>query len=534
MKHPIEQPSESQFDSSLEEYVISGSASPLSTDLPGISASESAQAYRRLLLLYDLGRKVFSEIDEDSVFQAILSAVSSLLNMERALIAVMSRGTLIPRAVRGIELSDDTKSWPISSMMLDRVLSEGVSILTTDARCDEKFSRAKSVDLHNIRSVICCPLGKAGQPTGMIYVDNRMRTGAFSRSDLEFLTALSHYATLAVAHAAERRHISGEKELAEARLDVMGKEMAARYNIVGVSSQIVRLFGLAQKAARSDVPVLIIGETGTGKEVLARSIHHSSPRASKPFVPVHVGSFPSTIVGSELFGYEKGAFTGADKKRIGRFELANGGTLFLDEVLDIPLDVQPTLLRVLQEQVFERLGSSEPIETDVRIICACNRDPNECITDGHFREDLYYRLNSVTLEIPPLRDRPEDIEPLFHHFLKECNSSKRVDERALFCLRHYSWPGNVRELQNCALALNTMVDGAVICETDLAEKYRSQKSGPASSTSALEPLADVIMRVERDFMVKALELAGGNKNEAIRLLGISREKFFKRMKQFRL
>lgn len=530
----MRQPSESQLDSSLEEFVISSSASPLLANQGGISAGESEQAYQRLLLLYDLGRKVFSEIDEGRVFKSILMAVSSLLKMERALIAILSHGKLIPRAMHGIDLSDDMKSWPISSTMLNRVLSKGVSILTTDARCDKQYSHAKSVDLHNIRSVICCPLGKAGQPTGLIYVDNRVRAGAFSRSDLEFLTALSHYATLAVAHAVERRRIIGAKELAEARFDILGKEMEAMHSIVGVSSQIVKLFSLARKAARNDVPVMIIGETGTGKEVLARFIHNSSPRASKPFVPVHAGSFPNTMVSSELFGYEKGAFTGADKRRIGRFELASGGTLFLDEVLDIPLDVQPMLLRVLQEHVFERLGSNEPIATDARIICACNRDPNKCITDGRFREDLYYRLNSVTLEIPPLRDRPEDIEPLVHFFLKECNSKKRINERALFFLQRYPWPGNIRELQNCIKGLDTMVDGSVIKESDLAEKYRSQKSYTEGSTSAFEPLESKIMRVEREHLVKALELSGGNKNKAIRLLGISREKFFKRVKQFGL
>lgn len=530
----MKQPNESQFYPFSEDYVISGSKTPWSIDLSEIPASEASQAYRRLLLLYDLGRKVFAEMDEDKIFQTILLAVSSLLNMERAFIAVMSHGKLLQRATQGIELSEDVKSWPISTTMLKRVISEGVSILTTDAHQDEKYSRARSVDLHNIRSVICCPLAKAGQTIGLIYVDNRLQTGAFSHSDLRFLTALSHYATLAVAHAMERGRINVERELAEAHLDVLGEEMVAKYNIVGVSSEAVKLFKLAQKAARSDVPVLIVGETGTGKEVLARFIHDSSLRANKPFLPVHIASFPCTMVGSELFGYEKGAFTGADKKRRGRFELANGGTLFLDEVLDIPLDVQPILLRVLQDQIFERLGSSEPIKTDVRIICACNKDPYRCVAEGHFREDLYYRLNSVTLDILPLRDRPADIEPLIQYFLYKCGSSKRIDKRALSCLQRYPWPGNIRELQNCIKALDTMVDGPVIYETDLGEKYRFSKNYRDTGTSTMEPLADVIARTERDHIVKALELTEGNYNKAIEILRISREKFFNRKKQYEL
>lgn len=533
MPDPVDQPSVQGRDPYTEEVILPSGESPLAADPSAVSPSELQASFSRLVLLYNLGHQICAETDERRVFEAILSAVSTLLNVERAFIAVVSDGRLSPRAGHDIDLGPQPDDWPVSTTMLSRVLREGIALLTTDALHDAQFGEAPSVDLHNIRSVICCPLGPRHQPEGLIYADNRVRCGAFSRADLEFLSALAHYAFLAIENARQRRRSAAEKELAEARLDTLRRDMAVRHDVVSVNRQMVHAFGLARRAARSDLPVVVVGETGTGKEVFARLIHDESPRKTGPFVPVHIGALPNTLVESELFGHEKGAFTGADSRRIGRFELARGGTLLLDEIQDIPAEVQPKLLRVLEERCFSRLGSNESIKADVRVVCACNRPPEQYVAEGVLRPDLHFRLSAVSIEIPPLRERREDIVPLVRHFLTLCGSEKRFDDEALSLLAGYGWPGNVRELRNCIEALDVLVDGPVITRGCLPP--RMQHGGVAADAlHGFERLAEVVARVEREHIVRALELAGGNNEEAIRLLGIARDTFFRRKKKYGL
>jgi two-component system NtrC family response regulator len=249
-------------------------------------------------------------------------------------------------------------------------------------------------------------------------------------------------------------------------------------------------------------------------------------------VAVHLSALPHALVESELFGHEKGAFTGADARRIGRFELARGGTLFLDEIQDIPAEVQPKLLRVLEQRTFERLGGNETLRTDVRIVCACNRDPNMAVADGTLRADLFYRLSGVTIAVPPLRDRPQDIEPLLRHFLHLCGSEKTLDDAAMVRLKRYAWPGNVRELKHCVEALDVLVEGPVIRMEDLPERMRGL-TGP-EAVGGFEPIAVAVERLERDLYRRAYELADGNNEEAMRLLGVARATYFKRKKLFGL
>jgi DNA-binding NtrC family response regulator len=314
-------------------------------------------------------------------------------------------------------------------------------------------------------------------------------------------------------------------------MDVLRREMAGRSDIIGMSAPLVHLYGQIRKAARKDVPVLLVGETGTGKEVFARALHACSPRAQGPFVAVNVKALPHTLIEAELFGHEKGAFTGADRRRLGRFELARGGTLFLDEVLDIPLDVQPKLLRALEQQTFERLGGTNLVRADARLVCACNRSPEEAVAGHQFREDLYFRLNTVELTLPPLRERREDIIPLTTHFLQRCQSEKTFEEDALQHLVTYRWPGNVRELKNCIEALDALVDGPIIRREDLPARFLQT---PRAGGVEFEPLGSAVARLERSHIVRALELAGGNSERAIALLKISRAKFFERKKEYGL
>jgi transcriptional regulator with GAF, ATPase, and Fis domain len=516
-----------------DEVVIAPTEAPLSVDAAAIPPGRLHESFNRLVLLYGLGQQIYVADDPDQVFARILEAVAALLKIERAFVAVVSDGRLIPRAVHRIDLQGDVAAWPISRTMLDRVISQGISLLTTDATKDTQYGHVRSVDLHNIRSAMCCPLGSRRAPRGLLYVDNRLSTGAFSRSDLEFLTALAHYGSLALNNAEARRAIASERDLAEARFEAFRREIAVHGDIVGVSTPIVHLYGQVRKAARKDVPVLLVGETGTGKEVFARALHACSPRAALPFIAVSIKALSQTLVEAELFGHEKGAFTGADKRRLGRFELAKGGTLFLDEVLDVPVDIQPKLLRVLEQRTFERVGGNDCITADVRIVCACNRNPEAAVARGAFREDLYFRLNAVTLEIPPLRERRADILPLLQHFLRQCRSDKVFEDEALQCLVRYPWPGNVRELKHCVEALDALVDGQRVGREDLPSRFRQSPVGKGEDLW-FEPLSSLVARVEREHILRAIERSGGSSEKAIALLKISRAKFFERKKGYGL
>ncbi|MBD3299265.1 MAG: response regulator, partial [candidate division Zixibacteria bacterium] len=282
-----------------------------------------------------------------------------------------------------------------------------------------------------------------------------MKAGAF-----DFITKPFEFDVLRLTaeRALERRSLRQEN----VRLH---GELADRYrpdNMVGVSAAMRRVFEMVARVAPSDSNVLILGESGTGKELVARAIHHTSPRREEPFVAVNCGALPRDLVESELFGVQRGAFTGADADRPGRFERAAGGTLFLDEITELPSDVQVKLLRALQDRQIERLGATVPVDVDVRFVCASNADVDQLIRDGQFRQDLYYRINVVTIQVPPLREHPEDIEPLVYHFLTRLNAADvTFAPDVLDRLRSSQWPGNVRELENVierALVLRKQAD----------------------------------------------------------------------------
>jgi transcriptional regulator with GAF, ATPase, and Fis domain len=523
------------LDGASDEVVIEQLESALSIDAEQVPEHELKGSYRRLVLLYQLGAQVCSGTDDRTVFESVISAVKALLNVERIFVATMSRGGLVPRASDGIDLAGATESWPVSTTMLRRVLDDGVAVLTTDAQHEVSYGNLRSVDLNRLRSVMCCPLGGHHDILGLIYADNRVRAGAFTKSDLQFLTALCQFATLALKNARERDRIETDKEMAEARLDALMSGIEGDCRVVGVSAIFLRFLSQVKKAAGSSVPVLLTGETGTGKEVLARYLHDNSPRSGKPFVVLDVSRAPPALVESTLFGHEKGAFTGADQRRIGRFEMAEGGTLFLDEVQDIPLEIQPKFLRVLEQRTFERVGGNEELHTDARIVGACNKDLETCVAAGRFRDDLFYRLQSVTLHIPPLRERPEDVLSLVDHFLRELRTAKVFDPEALDHLKRFSWPGNARQLRSVVEYSVTMSDGPIMGTKDLDPRVlRPVESSGIRRTESVEPLDSVVAQVEKEHIRKAIELTNGNNDEAIRLLGISRDKYYRRKKEFGL
>ena len=315
-------------------------------------------------------------------------------------------------------------------------------------------------------------------------------------------------------------------------------------NLIGSSEGIQKVCSLIEKVAETDSTILILGESGTGKELVARTIHYNSPRKNKPLIPINCGAIPETLLESELFGHEKGAFTGASTTRIGRFELADGGTIFLDEIGDMSPTLQVKLLRVLQQREFERVGGVRTIKVDVRIIAATNIDLEHAVHEGKFREDLYYRLNVIPVVIPPLRERADDIPLLMDHFLSHFNKTKKRDIKgfspaAMDILISYPWPGNIRELENLVERLIILKGNGTICPDDLPEKFISHTLNNEGALHITLPetgvnLKDVVEEFENNLILQAMQKAQGVKNKAAQLLSLNRTTLVEKLKKKKL
>ncbi len=331
--------------------------------------------------------------------------------------------------------------------------------------------------------------------------------------------------------ALESKTLQVEVEQLHERLDV-------KYSfegIIGNSAELKNVIERVKLVAPSKASVLIEGETGTGKERIAQAIHQNSNRPHGPFVAVHCAALPANLLESELFGHEKGAFTGATERRIGRFELAHEGSLFLDEIGEISLSTQVKLLRFLEQRTFERIGSSKSITVDTRLIAATNRDLQEMVREGSFREDLYFRLNVVQITMPPLRDRSEDLPVLLNHFLQEFAKENGIEAPtfepgAMQCLRRYSWPGNIRELRNFAENVVVLHRGSVIHDYDLEAKFRGETRSIDGERTVVSPLDKE--ENEKRLLREALADAKGNRTKAAKLMGISRRTLHRKLQQW--
>ena len=323
-------------------------------------------------------------------------------------------------------------------------------------------------------------------------------------------------------------------------------------NIVGRSPAMAQVFELVKKAARSEANILVLGESGTGKELIARAIHANSPRSSQPFVPVDCASLPEQLLESELFGHEKGAFTGAVRSKPGLVETAHRGTLFLDEIAELPATLQVKLLRVLQERQIRRVGGTALLDVDVRVVSATNRDLREAIAKGHFREELYYRVNVIAIHLPPLRDRAGDVRLLAHTFLKRFGQGRvtGIDDAATAALDRYPWPGNVRELQNVLERACALADGSVLTVRDLPDHVLQSKTPPAAPAAgpmgqipAAPAGTDLTLKAAKEQWLQVLEVSylrdllarhGGNVSSAAKSAGIDRKTFHRLINKYEL
>ena len=359
-------------------------------------------------------------------------------------------------------------------------------------------------------------------------MDNAMKAVKIGAAD--YIT--KPFATDQLAFVIEKalRMKSLEESTANLRQQVL--ERSRFENLVGESKAMEEVFKTAEKVALSDAPVLVLGETGTGKEELAKAIHHNGYRSDQPFVPVNCGSIPENLIESELFGHEKGAFTGADRRHIGSFEQANGGTVFLDEIAELPLQVQVKLLRVLQEHQIQRVGGEQVLDLDIRVIAATNQDLREMVDNGHFREDLYYRLNVVSITMPPLRSRNGDIELLAEHFLNELSKGEqvRLSDEVYDLFHRYPFPGNVRELRNAIQRALVMNDGDEIKVEDLPSHIRTRQG--ETSDKQLDFHNMTLEEIERSAILQALEKTNGNQTQAAKRLGIPRHVLIYRLKKY--
>ena len=357
-----------------------------------------------------------------------------------------------------------------------------------------------------------------------------MRRGAF-----DFLTKPVNLEKLEIIikRALKSKTIEAENVVLHERLD----KKYSFTGIVGNSQALTDVLDQVKLVAPSRATVLLEGETGTGKELIAQAIHQNSPRSRKAFIPVHCAALATNLLESELFGHEKGAFTGATERRIGRFEAADGGTLFLDEIGEIDASTQVKLLRFLETRSFERLGSSKSVSVDVRLVCATNRDLAQMSKDGEFREDLLYRLNVVTIKLPALRHRQEDLIPLLKHYIKQFSDENGVSpvhltEGALEALRNYRWPGNIRELRNFCENVVVLKRGSEVTEYDLDAKYRSEEDDAVQS-EAIAPVASLSKTDnEKKLLRNALVKANGNRTRAAELMGISRRTLHRKLAQW--
>jgi len=418
---------------------------------------ESSSGADLIKEILKLGQEVVTIRDSTDLVHRIISAVNRITGAERGAIFLLDESS--HPAKLGLRGSKNLTSEQIadpgfysSIRLIEEVAATNKARIVGENTAKDEGEHAGEI----IRSRICVPMKLRDKVVGVLYHDNRLLSSAFKESDLELLAYFAGQAAFALDNARAYDEINRlNQNLREEKMyyEEQHLESLNFEDIVGESAAIKRVLAQIDQVAGTDTTVLILGETGVGKELVARAIHRLSPRSHKPFIRVHCSALPESLIPSELFGHEKGAFTGATSRRIGRFELANGGTLFLDEIGDLSLDIQVRLLRILQSKEFERVGGSETLSSDFRLVAATNLDMEQAVKAHRFRADLYYRINVLPIYVPPLRERKEDIPLLAHHFVKihtkkMRKAMKRVSDEEMYKLIQYNWPGNVRELEN--------------------------------------------------------------------------------------
>ncbi len=521
--------------------------------------------------LIRMNERLVTEQDVDKLLEKLIDVVVDLSGAERGFVLLRTGAGLDAVVARNMDREAIRRSRSkFSTSIARKVLETGRQVRLEDAIEADDFRSKESVMALRIRSVVCLPVMGRDGPIGAMYLDNRFRPGVFSESVMEMLSAFTEQAAIAIQIG---RLLSGyrtslsELEKSQEEVKRLNEELKERVqvqelvieqktrelarqqseledrfqfaSIVGRSAPMRSMFAMMSRVMDTHVPVLVLGESGSGKELVARALHYEGPRRKEKFVSINCAALPDTLLESELFGYMEGAFTDARREKKGLFSLADKGTLMLDEVGDMSLTMQAKLLRVLQEGELTPLGGEQPIRVDVRLVCATNRDPKLLVRDGKFRQDLYYRLDVVSIRVPPLRDRKEDISLLVEHFLTDYAERNKVPRprmslQAMQVLLAYGWPGNVRELQSVVTTSAVFAEGGQITLQSLQAKPEVFGTrGPGGDSL---PLADTLdlRELEKRALAAALIKVEGNKQQAARLLGISRRALYNKLDAYKM
>ena len=403
----------------------------------------------------------------------------------------------------------------VSRTVARQVLEQGIAILGSDVPANDQLREVESLAASQVRSLLCVPLTVFQRVIGCIYLDSDSLDDRLQEDHLQLVTAIAGISAVALENARRLHWLEQENQ----RLTV---EISQERSLVGEGARMKEVYQFLKRAAPSDSTVLIEGESGTGKELAARALHRNSPRAEKPFVAINCAAIPETLLESELFGHERGAFTGAGALKKGRLEIADGGVVFLDEIGDLAPALQVKLLRVLQEREFERVGAVYPIRVDLRVIAATNCNLEEAVRENKFRRDLYYRLAVLKISMPALRERREDIPMLVRHFVqkhaKHCKVNPRpVSREALACLVNYDWPGNVRELENAIERALVLGGSEMILPEDLPESLLERASAPEMTEAKYH---SAIKELKKQLIRDAVEQTQGSFADAARILGV--------------
>ena len=482
----------------------------VSTELPA-----TARLARDLNALLKISRGLSSTLNLTDLYHTLFKLIHEVIPAERQAILLAATDGETFSSQRGWSSAlGPNDSIKVSKTVTSQVLREGVALLSNDLFDASGLDEAVSLLETPVCSVLCVPLITFGKSMGVVYLDTSDVAARFDEGHLQLLTAIAGIAATAFENARHWEWMASENE----RLQ---REISIEHQMIGESKVMRAVYQLIGKAAPSDSTVLIRGESGTGKELAAHAIHANSRRSAKPFVAINGATLSEALLESELFGHERGAFTGAIAQKRGKLEIADGGTLFLDEVGELTPVIQAKLLRVIQEREFERVGSATPIKTDVRIVAATNKNLEQALSDGTFREDLYYRLNVVSLTMPPLRERRDDIQLLASYFAanyaRKCKRRVQgISPEARALLRAYDWPGNVRELQNVIERAVVLGSSDIITPDDLSETLYET----GNNLVQLAEYHEQVKEAKSAIIIKTLEEAGGNYTEAAKRLGI--------------
>jgi Nif-specific regulatory protein len=519
--------------------------------------------------VFNTSQAIASILDLDQMLRQLMDTVINSLHVKRvAILLCDERQHQAKLALARGYLEESHLILSPDDPLLAEIMQSRKPLITrelherswTSGQHDEIISRM--VKLH-AEAVI--PIIRENELLGLFVLGRKRSRQIYTSDDVRLIQTLANHTAIAINNARTYRKMetlnrdlqAHIRKIEEQRHEILGlqsqllsenvylkEEIEEKYNfqeIVGASHGLERVLETVKKVAPSPSAVLIRGESGTGKELIARAIHYNSPRRDKPFIRVSCAVLTESLLESELFGHEKGAFTGAIKERPGRFEIADGGTLFLDEIGDISPSIQVKLLRVLQEKEFERVGSNKTLKVDVRIITATNRNLEELMHEGRFREDLFYRLNVISILMPALRDRKEDVAPLAIHFLNKYaraagKSIRGIDEEVLELFKRYPWPGNVRELENLIERAVVLADGATLTVADFPKELEAGEAAPAvvPVTANGNGLNEQLDAMERESLRRALESADGNRSRAAKSLGLARSTFLSKLKKYGL